>query len=1608
MNLTELAPVSDSLSRESQSRLENLDVVFAARLAGNLDAQNLDVVDHLLRAFRVPTSGIGLVALVHEIGLDLKMLSKEIPNFVQPDWARQVTSLANKLADLCATDPVRDLSALRDLPRQPLRDFLAPIGKKVSPSQTRRLRACRAILGLKILASKGELATGLTTEFCRWLAGSIPAELLSCDLTFTEFVRIASNKKLTPDAAKPLNQLGYALIDKLANPFGNVHSDSIVITKAHGDGKEEQADDDEDEESSPVISRDVLDDLLAAQAIATKRKFSGVSTFDTLFPFELEMIWPKLLAETQGKFEEMGLCAALALFGGLLPLSYHRVPIGNDPRTPFSLCASGDGIRFNLDKVIGHADGSQAHPEESNDRFVKILFPAEVARLIAERILKNPSANFLDQLFDTPVAQLKQVTRKFLRDLSLSSHCPTLTRLARTWGRYVLSVCRDETYASIISIDFTIGTTANFNYLTVLGERMKSILRKYYRKIGYSGDLPTKDLPDVRSLRLPSEINIKSFVSDLTSETSKLIAQIPRRCPIAKLTETHNKIAVNIYVLFKFGSGSRPLEEETVTGSQLDLDRALGAISDKRVSPYHQGRPVVLPNWLVLWLKTYISWLESLAYRLSNIDPELAALIHSITKLGLNGDLHPLFFRFTDGLKTVALGSLELNLVLSRYGMENNPGRHFGDFVARAENIDSAAIMGHMGRANAGQELFGRWSAATPMMALKPVAAALDHWFGQYELAPPPSIQPRSFHASDRKTRTEPYLPKLLQSDPAWSDSYLPSGIASPEPCPIERTSISYAAHFPRLFQSWRNSAPGQGWVGVALSLIFEDGVVLESELLGAIAEIQSGQIYFGKAYAFVDSKPGALGIRRTNLSDITLRLAEKASSQPWPAKKTEEFLELPLVEFHTDSKSFSLRNLLASSEAFFSLSTPAVLSAWSRGLIFTRTTRPETVARHLFNVIEPPMFDLRRRFRNAPIVANAADAVAAARSAFTNGGSHDEAFKALLDTLNDIELRGSESPGASLQLGYLRALAESVDNFNTFLRYESGARSFVSLATRAIEEGSPDQIQWQQLVMDALSDRKADSPPDTTAINFVLDWLGVDRHIYQRTTAPHSARTYAEILSSREINIAENILLGESQFKGDERHIAQIVLRLLSQHPLRWDALAHVRLCDLALDCPVPHFVICGGAGAELKSDNAPSVHALRDNELARDLTMLCEIRRARFPEDELGPLFGDLHSPRSIELTTLLHDLITDALWRATGSPIVRIHDLRHFAITQSINRLFSAENQVGKDALFFRQALIECSVAAGQSCPQVSLEHYGHDFDVLRTLHFNEMKRQLTPPSDKFISAVTGATEATLRKRRSRDAAYSINFLEGFEWQEAKAFGAAIPLENFIAKDQERIQLSSDELSHRTQTQFSIYCGLRIFGDTKEVARAVSGLLDHEAQPIEVGLARALHRTGSNLRSRPDINRQRFLEFVLNAGITVAMSVVCPPRQTLARIERLFLEIGDEWRLPTPEDAFDLSAWVQVWRANGISSEFLLRPSGRSHADSERLEHARASGFTWARTLPLRHFPRGTSVILRFSTANNLRNHGERIRASPQAAFLLSASALAIIWALKGETI
>lgn len=1558
------------------------------------------VVDALIHAFRIPESGIGMIALAAATRRDLASLKSIAPKVFVPDWASRICEIVSPLSKSRGTDESRDLIALRDLPRLPIRDYLAPLGQGLPLSKVRILQAIRALLTLVILSTKGELTADLARELARWLNGKLPAGLDSATLTPYSLAQLVSAKNLRPETIKLINQIAFAIQNELRNPFGEPVHEPLVIAKRNvSDGHAK--DGKEGPEAIQAVERDILSDRLAEQASATRRRFSGLVTSGELHHFELELAFPQILAFCNGDNDDEAFAAETAFHIGILPSQYHRFPLSFPGNRGYAICPEGNAIRLDLTKVIG----GSAEDEAADARAVIIPFPDEFARRIQKRLSKFPAAKSYDQLFSVPMDELQRSTRSMLRSISISSHRVTLTRLARSRGRYSLYHCRDEAYAALIGVDFLLGTTANFNYLSIRAERLKSILRVCYRGLGYAGDLATENVRDVRSPYLPNEHQVAALLTQLATKSAAAIASLPNHCRIQQLFATHSSIAKDIYVLTKFLTGSRPVEIETVTRTQVNLVQGLAAITDKRISPYHERRCIALPAYVVEWLGTYADWLRLVACRLSRTDREQAALINSAATSS-SQDWHPLFFSLNSEGASVPIGSQVLATTLASYGIASNAGRHWVDAVARDANIDSAAIMGHAGRGNPGQELFGRWSGATPSIALRPVSQVVDRWLDRLNLPHIPTITPRTDKRLTVPHNARPYVPKLLETNTGWMESASPRG-PSEEPCPLSRSTAAQAASFPRIFSLWRENTPPPGWAGVALSLVLEDGVICEAELLGVLAQIATGTVFESPDRVFVDSNTRSHGIRRTDLSIVTRQLARKVSANDAvPIALTD--LDAPVKNWSASHvPPLSTKDIVAIAEAYVVMNFPAAVSAWARGETFARTSRPATVARGIHGRMEPPTFNLQRRVHRSIALRSTAEAIQLAKSKREGGASHETAINVLRDALECIRADGCDTVHTRMEIGYLLELSKTLSNLNTLLRYESGARSFIRLAADAIAESGADDIEWKQLIAVALEGRMDGSAPDITAINSALRWMGLDINVFRRTAAPPSSLSYAEIVSAREVTIAINLFEGQRRRLGDDYHLASIAILLLAELPLRWDSVAHLRLCDLTLTVPCPHLAITEEAGANLKSRNAVRVLRLTNQNLVRDLELLADVRRARFPDDPYVPLFGDANDPRSNETANRVHRLITDALWRATGSPVICVHDLRHHAITRRIHSFLSPGAHLTLDTLALRQGLIECAIDAGQSWPQVSMENYGHGMEQLRTQHYRGLLTELDPPSDVFIAAVTGVPAATIRKRRSRDPGYIPDLAEGFAWDDFGQGTTIVPLASLVDDSRDHIALTAEDGDHTTNTRRAVYVGLRLLGDREEVARAVSGLSFEHVQNLELAVATAPQRLGSALLARHDINRQVFLDDVLNTELAVAMSAIQPERSSIARIEKSLQRAGEEWTFANPQDALDLTAWIRIWAANDISTEFLLRPAERSVVDSDILGRARSAGFARARTLPPRHFRRGVRAILRFFPKSATATKTTRTRASPQKAFLVGACALAILYyPLRGE--
>lgn len=1450
------------------------------------------------------------------------------------------------------------------------------------------------------MSTDPSLASDLAREFGRWASGKVPIETLPIELNPHTLKTLACSSQLNSETVKLLNTIIDALQSKFPDPFCTPEFQNqlcIYPKKTEASDNLDEINDDEAVEDPEKPFPDILESRLAALGLASPKTFSGATTFRELHSFELEQAFLRILSLSEGNLSDEAFTAEIAFHFGVTPNQFHQIPTRDTKNESSAIRFTEVAVHIDLNYLTGLS--SQAKIESRRDAVIPL--PLEFTNRIRRRLEKAPEAQNFSELFTDSMPELLKKTRSMLKSISSTSHHVTLARLARSKGRYSLELSKDEAYSALVGLDLTLGTIANFNYLTIRGERLKSILQTLYKNLGYDKSLSTNKINDVLSPRLPEAGKLSCMLRNITTESVKLIKALPKNCKTETIISTHNQIVSNIYTLTKLLTGSRPLEIETITRSQLDLQQRIACITDKRISPYHELRIISLPEYLTDWLKAYTQWLKLLAFRLSSIQPNLSELIYNCSDQSQDGkDTHPLFFYLTGELQSTPIGSGILNQTLIKNGFSSNCGRHWIDDVARQENIDSATIMGFFGRGNQGQELFSRWSCAIPISASKNIAKAIDTQLQKFDLPEAPYIHPRKFESITPKNRHSPYHPRLLKIKNSSIYKRSPNTEKkNSEPCPFSRLTISHAARFSEYFRQWRSNPPPDGWLGVVISLILEDGICTPAELEGALQQIFGGTIYQCDGRIFVDSKSRRLGIRRTDISYVTIQLVAKISNKE-TIPPIEQLLIAEITCWASAGPYTRINELLEACEKYQVLYMPSAVSSWVRGLSYCRTTRPTATARRIFGYIEPPKFNLTHLPpRREKVSEKISTLLSAAYDFRKKGDSHSEILNVLREEL-ELLYPNCDTLTDQIQVGYLLELTKRLSNLKTLLRYENGARAFIKRLADQIQLSGIEQINWKRLIKEEFQSRKVDSPPDQVAINHLLSWLGVDLVTLQRTEAPPHSAKYADMLSARELNMAMELLKNQSQSPGDEYDLACVSIHLLSLHPLRWDSFAHIRLVDIYLEGKNPHITITKSAGADLKTENAIRVIELDNHDLVNHLKSIVSKRLSQFSNDRLTPLLGDEHDPRGNKTADRVHRLITKVLWHVTGSGLVCVHNLRHYSITERIKNLLSP----GADSILYpielRQGLIKCAINAGHSWPQVSLEYYGHDIDRLRTSHHQKITENLAQPSDHFISYITGLNMATLRKRRSRDPDFKPNISSNLNISTFSRFGTKIiHLSSLVCAGQTHMPIKFTDKAHDKHTQEATFIGLRMIGDSKEVAWKSSGLSLKQTEALELYLRLSSESTGIYLENRADINRQRFLQFIQASKLATSMAVTQPDHSILSRLKSSFLKARNEWTLAEFTDAIQLKNWTQAMNSNNISIELIMRQSDVSNKDMLLLHTARENGFL-ARTLPARHFNRGTKVLLRFSPRKNETSQSQRVRTSPLITFSVSVCALAIL--------
>lgn len=1537
-------------------------------LIAKLPDQQSEHVRRLAATFGVPDSGTGLLGFAQEFAIDLRIV-RSITDL--PEWVGKLEALLSAIRGVTSPQvTARDLSNLRSQRKNVLRDFLSAPKVSLSPHQRQTVRAARALVGLRLLSANEHLAPAQSTELARCLQGDTDLLTSPTQLTPARLRELQSSLPADSPRRKLISVLSAALEISLRDPFPITAPESrwqltsALLPSLDVSGTPPSQHSERVPLAPPSSFRepDILRGRKASISTAGSRVLSGIAgLYDHLAPFELQEIVPHIVQKMWTSHMDEGAAALIALFTTLLPRAYGRLPLNLEGEPGIALDMAAGHLCWNLDQVI------TGNYESKTSRYVRVPLPIELINELQRRYKTRPAAATLAQLFDADLDALGRRSKKMLRQLSLSSHRPTLTRLSLSWGRYVLSFCQDETYASAIGLDFTLGTTANLNYVRLRGGRMLDIVSHCCKRMGLSGQ--SGSLPaDIGSERLPTLQAAEAFVQQLFGEASEALVHLPRRCTPARLAEIHNVVATRLYAALKMILAERSMSEETTTAVSLDIETGLVELVDKRTAPYHERRVVLLTPYGKDWIKTYFSWLGSLAYRLDTINRPLSRRIAALIHHTALWDVHPLFFRIEPNGSTKPLGSADTAGLFEQHGLYTNAGRHLLDALFRESSLDSAIVMAWAGRGMPGQEAYSSGSTTVPLSVLRTAAAVIEGWLSTMKLPQVPEISPRRLSGShpeiNKKTR---YTPKLLQDSPASLRN-----TNRMERCPFLHGVTRLAAQYSDLLRIWRLSGPPCGLAAVALSLVFEDGVHHGDELHAAVDAIYSASIYTHDYPLFVDCRSDTLGIRRVWLSPTTFRLAGQ-SRPPDDATERSRVLTSGVATFLATAKVIPtgdpIRYLIQAAQAFSGLRVPGILRAWMDGTKLSRTSRPETIARELLGRCESPTFDATQsppRRRNRESLFGTLLELA---NQVPHKKSHRQVVKELHQHLEDIEAEFDPASEQALQVGYCAYLCATQSNVHTIKRYMDACRPFISAVAAILLSEGDSGIDWMKLTAQALEGKLTNSTntPEATAIHHFLRWQGVNVQIRARIGPPPSTLIYADRLTARECSLSISMLARQRQHLGDDWHRAEVALQLMLDAALRWDEVANLRICDVALKSRTPHIVITQESRAALKSDNAARVIALHLAETVDALLALHALRVARYPDDPLVPLFGDDGESRDAGCAERIHDLVTDALRRASGSSRLHPHSTRHTVITRQVSEILRPQPPEHCRALALRQALPRISAAAGHGHFDATVSHYVQDLDQIRRLWMDHLLADAPPPSVAFISRVTGTSAAALRKRMSRGIT-SGDIWEGFSPDHFANSGICLTnLASLVDPVLTEIPWASQISDKLRLTAHTIYLGLRLIGEDENTARCASRLAPHESQELERALI-SIQRCRETPFAASPISRERFLVEVSKAHLAHAIAALQPERTILRTAVSAIQKLGEPLALRSYEDVLGLARLVPPLAAIGIQVSVSIRQSPRSSVDAYLVSRLTGLGLAETKIQSGRYFPRGSGCLLR----------------------------------------
>lgn len=1302
----------------------------------------------------------GELAILDSLTRDLLVLSNSFSAAIK--WDEAVRRLLKSLHENRPEKVKIDYRRIEKIPSTLHFKYLQAPSIKFSEGQITFIKSARAVIFLNHLIKKRQIPQKLAISLKGLFEGKLNETDLpeSFDLNSIREVLskiIKSGSDLSRLLANVLVGIeeGFAFTEDATSAVRTVVAPMRPTTE---DSKNESATNNKRERVPHPIHED--GDLLAYLTkqinFATARDFSGVNNhYSGLLPVEIKTYLNQVIDEFRKDRSEHLL---------VIMLGFHlRVGVGHFNLIHFEYSA---GHNVWIDLTTGHlcwnriplTKGLDNQEIPSTSDVFRIPLPSE---LVVEIQVKaaTKKATKLGEIFNTPIRELKKAARRHVFEHSVSSHTPTLTRLAKATGRFYYHLCHDDAYSAAISLDFSVSTQSTFSYFSADPQRLNEIARNAYAEVGYEQKLYNEVTSFSGSQLFKQKADLANLLNQELTKAKDSFNKLHARSGLSQLIDTHHRIVDGVATLSVALLALRKAHEFSLCAHTIDLEAGLVLVTDKASNQYLSVRLLPIPELLTKWLKFYYAWLSRLANRLFSIAPTLAVRVAAaIPTQPMKYASEPLFFHIEDNA-LFPIGTAQLQDTFKRFNLPTNVSRHIYDFELRALGRPTLVniLLGH---ANPGQEPFGFSSAISPGVAIKELHSCMNQVVSAMAIIEPPSIEQVSLNQIIGTSIRKKYSPGLwaVREADEFKTGLGKSETSLIEHCPFHEFSLIHSNQFIYLFTQWTSTACGFSGIDVVLALIMFDGVVNKEELLKSFDQLTNGTIYKCGDKYWVDVQID-VGFRRVYVSLTTLHILNRlninhALSENEIEKLLIAFMEvtLPGTLIQKNIAITMLQQLCEMAADFYSLRVHGPLREWLKGLVNARTLRVEALARHHFNFVEPRQTSTgqfrRRRYVGSSNELRQALKKAVDKSSY--GGKNATRIARLRDEISLLQeslYSLADQVLATLILFICDILG--INSPKTVADHYSRIREFINFSARDASSLQEFISQNWSETLHRFFEIRSPGKDWYQTLNYFLKCFGMQCKVesaadLSKIKAP-SNPPYSDFLSIQEVEKLHDWIQGLNEKEIIKKQL-HWMLNLLTTIPERREDVATLRAADFFNLNNDKYINISEAATGTKKSVNSSRVLHL-DTQTHQDLLSYSAAKIEIFQDKKTG-LFSPSENPFNFDAGNDLLTILGEGMVAVSGSVELSPHRFRTGLITKLAHQTLSINNHVDSIEVLTGN-LYSLVTFTGHSAFKTIFEHYINNMEVLRRDVVDELLNDLMRPGYIFIASVYDANPETIRR-------------------------------------------------------------------------------------------------------------------------------------------------------------------------------------------------------------------------------------------------------------------